>query len=213
MTTLLLIRHGESQANHQRIFAGHLDADLHENGLRQAKETAKFIAQNYQVDKIYASDLKRAYKTAQALADVLDMDITPDKNLREINAAQWDGKPFDELLVTYKESYTMWRTHIGFAAADGGESVRQLADRIMAALTRIAQENEGKTVAVATHATPIRAMQSLVQTGGLEEMENIPWASNASVTVLQYEQDTWKLIAASLDEHLQAIKTELPRGV
>ena len=213
MTTLLLIRHGESVANHQRIFAGHLDVDLYENGLRQAKETAKFIAENYKVDKIYASDLQRAFKTARALGDMLGLEVHPDKDLREINAVQWDGHTFDDLLITYKESYTLWRTHIGFAACDGGESTRQLADRIMAALTRIAQENAGKTVAVATHATPIRAMQSLVQTGGLEQMENIPWASNASVTVLQYDEGNWKLIAASLDEHLQHIKTELPKSL
>ncbi len=213
MTTLLLIRHGESVANHRRIFAGHLDADLHENGLRQAQATAEFIAENYKVDKIYASDLKRAFKTAQALGNVLNLEVIPNKNLREIFAGEWDGKSFERLLVDYKESYTMWRTHIGFAVADGGESVRQLADRILTALTEIARENEGKTVAIATHATPIRAMQSLLQTGGLSEMENIPWASNASVTVLQYDKGNWKLLAASLDAHLQAIKTDLPANV
>lgn len=213
MTTLLLIRHGESQANHQRIFAGHLDADLHENGLLQAGATARYIADNYKVDKIYASDLKRAYKTAQALAQVLDMEVIADKNLREIAAGEWDGKTFEELLTVYKESYTMWRTHIGFAVADGGESVRQLADRIMAALTQIAEENDGKTVAIATHATPIRAMQSLLRTGGLAEMENIPWPTNASVTVLRYDQGNWELIAASLDAHLEKIKTGLPANV
>ena len=213
MTTLLLIRHGESQANHQRIFAGHLDVDLYENGFRQAEATAKFIAENYKVDKIYASDLKRAFNTAQALADVLNMPITADRNLREINAPQWDGHTFDDLFVTYKESFTQWRTHIGFAACDGGESTRQLADRIMTALTKIAQENDGSTVAIATHATPIRAMQSLLQTGGLEEMENIPWASNASVTVLQYDRGVWKLVAASVDDHLQEMRTTLPGKV
>lgn len=207
MTTLLLIRHGESIANHERFFAGHFDADLHENGLLQAKETAKFIAENYKVDKIYASDLKRAFKTAKALADLLDMDIIPDKNLREINAGKWDGRKFEDLLEEYKESYILWRTHIGFAACDGGESVRQLADRAMAVFTKIAEENDGKTVAVATHATPIRAMQSLLQTGTLEQMENIPWPTNASVTVLRYDRGKWQLVAASLDDHLEGIKT------
>lgn len=213
MTTLLLIRHGESVANHERFFAGQFDADLHENGLLQARETAKFITKNYQVDKIYASDLKRAFKTAKALADLLDMDIIPNRNLREINAGKWDGKFFDELLVTYKESYTLWRTHIGFAACDGGESVRQLGKRIMDALTQIAKENDGKTVAIATHATPIRAMQSLVQTGGLEEMENIPWPTNASVTVLRYSENNWELVMASEDAHLNEIKTKMSASV
>ena len=60
MTKLVIIRHGHSIANMVRSFAGHTDADLSPVGEEQVKKTAQYIAENYNVDKIYASDLKRA---------------------------------------------------------------------------------------------------------------------------------------------------------
>jgi broad specificity phosphatase PhoE len=68
-------------------------------------------------------------------------------------------------------------------------------------------------VAIATHATPIRVAQSIIQTGGLDEMENIPWVSNASVTVFEYEKGTWRIRLISEDGHLSEIKTKLPKNV
>ncbi len=213
MTTLILIRHGESEANRQEIFAGHIDPDLQNKGLMQAKLTAKYIVGNYKVDEIYASDLKRAYKTAMRLAQILDIKVIKDKNLREINAGKWEGMKFDELRVAYPEEYNVWLNHIGRAECVGGESVKQLGERIMGALTKIAEENEGKTIAIATHATSIRAAQSIIKSGTVEEMENIPWVSNASVTVFEYNNTEWKVIAESKDEHLAELKTELPSNV
>ena len=63
MTTLLLIRHGQSEANKLGVFAGHFDAPLLPLGIEQAKKTAAYIAENYKVDKVYASDLKRDVHT------------------------------------------------------------------------------------------------------------------------------------------------------
>ena len=52
MTTLILIRHGESEANRNNVFAGHINPDLQNKGLKQAERTAKYITENYKVDKI-----------------------------------------------------------------------------------------------------------------------------------------------------------------
>ncbi len=213
MTTLILIRHGESMANRQGVFAGQIDPDLQSKGIKQAELTGKYIIDNYKVDRIYSSDLQRAYKTAMCLAEMLDMEVVQDKNLREINAGKWEGMKFDELSVVYPEEYNIWLNHIGRAECVGGETVKQLGDRIMSALTKIAQENDGKTIAIATHATPIRVAQSIIESGTTEEMENIPWVSNASVTVFEYNNNVWKIIATSKDEHLAELKTELPSNV
>lgn len=213
MTTLILIRHGESVANRQDIFSGQIDIDLQNKGLEQAKLTGKYVAENYKVDKIYSSDLKRAYKTAVCLAQILDMEIIKDKNLREIDAGKWEGIKYDKLRAEYPKEFDMWVNHIGRAKCIGGESVSQLAERTMGVLTKIAQENEGKTVAIATHSTPIRAAQSIIESGTIEEMENIPWVSNASLTILEYENNKWKIVAVSKDEHLAELKTELPPNI
>ena len=210
MTTLILVRHGESEANRQGIFAGQINPDLQNKGLKQAELTAKYIADNYKVDKIYSSDLQRAYKTALCIADILNLEVIPEQNLREINGGNWEGVKFDDLVYEYADEYSMWLNHIGHSGCVGGETVKQLGDRIMNALTRIAQDNEEKTIVIATHGTPIRAAQSIIRSGTLDEMENIPWVSNASVTIFEYNNNIWKEVVTSEDTHLAQLKTVLP---
>lgn len=212
MTTLLLIRHGESQTNRQGVYAGQINPDLEEKGVKQAQLTAKFVAENYKVDKIYSSDLKRAYRTALCLGEETGMEVTAQENLREIHGGEWEGMKFVDLVAQYGEVYDTWINHVSKAVCPGGESVKQLGERIIAALTEIAEANDGKTVAIATHGTPIRAMQSFVRFGTFDEMDNIPWVSNASVSVFEYENGKWAETASSLDEHLAELRTTLPKN-
>ncbi|MBO5454246.1 MAG: histidine phosphatase family protein [Clostridia bacterium] len=213
MTTLLLVRHGQSVANLETRFVGHIDADLTDTGMLQAKETAKFIAENYKVSKVYASDLKRAYKTGKAVSDLLGVEIIGNKNLREIYAGNWEGNKFDDLAVIYKEQYGLWLSDIGKAAPENGETVKELGDRIYAELNEIATQNDGKTIVIATHATPVRVMQSLVQTGSLDGMKNIPWVSNASVTELFFDNGLFHFGKISQDNHLGDLKTYFAKNV
>lgn len=207
MTKLLLIRHGQSVANFELKFVGHKDADLTDTGLKQAQKTAEFVKSKYVIDKVYASDLKRAYKTGKAISDLLNVEIISNKNLREIYAGDWEGNRFNDLIKMYEAEYSIWLNDIGFAHPNNGESVRELGERIYNELTKIAENNNGKTVVVATHATPIRVMQSLVQTNGLTEMKNISWVSNASVSELFFEDGLWHFGKISQDEHLLEFKT------
>lgn len=212
-TTLLLIRHGESKANEQGLYAGHGDFELSEKGHRQAKLTAEFIVSHYSVDGIFSSDLSRAYQTAQPIAQTLGMEVVKESGLREIYAGQWEGYPFDRLIFDFQEDYAMWLSDIGNAVCTGGESVRELSCRVMETLERIAQENQGKTLVISTHATPVRVAQCTAQGKALGELNEIAWASNASVTELIYHDGNWSLGKASMDEHLVGLKTALPKNV
>ena len=213
MTTVILIRHGESEANREDIFAGHLNVDLMPKGVEQAQKTAQYIVENYTVDKIYASDLKRAYKTGKTLADKLGMEIIADKRFREIDAGEWDGIKFNELGDKYAEDFRIWHDDIANAKCTGGESVEDLRKRVFGAATEVAENNDGKTVVIATHATPIRVMQTYVQMGSLEKMNDIPWVSNASVSVFEYDNGKWTCKAVSMDKHLGDLVTVLPSNV
>ena len=211
-TTTLLIRHGQSEANLAGVFGGQIDPDLIENGMRQAEITAKFIEENYKVDAIYASDLTRAYKTGACLAARLGLPIQKEKDFREIFGGEWENKQFSDLPALYPADFAVWKENIGKARCTGGEAVEELGARVFSALSKIERENRGKTVAIATHATPIRALLSIVETGSTAKMQEIPWVSNASVTVLEYDGE-WHVAAASLDEHLKDLRTDLPKTV
>ena len=213
MTTVLMVRHGESEANRNNIFAGNFDADLQGRGLKQAEKTAEFVAESYKIDKIYASDLKRAFKTGQAIGARLGITVIPDRRLREICAGKWEGVRFDDIDVKYPEDYAVWRTDIGNARCTGGESTRELGARILAALTDIAEQNEGKTILIATHATPIRVMQTYCTYGDYARMQEIKWVSNASVSEFFYENGKFVCGKMSQDSHLDELRTVLAANV
>ena len=212
MTKLLLIRHGESEANNKGFFAGQYDAPLMPKGNEQAEKTAKYIVERYAPTKIYASDLKRAYCTAVPISKLIGVDIITNQGIREIYAGKWQQMSFDELEKKFSDEYTVWLNDIGNACCNGGESVKELCERVMTTLTAIAEENHGETIAVATHATPIRAAQAIIQYGDVKYMKNVPWVSNGSVTVIEYNGD-WKCLSASEDDHLGANKTIFPANV
>lgn len=213
MTKILMVRHGQSEANNLDIFAGNYDIELTELGHKQAQCTAKFIAENYKVDKVYASDLKRAFKTAEYIADEFGLQVITEKNFREISAGKWEAVKFDDIEEKYAEDWHIWRNDIGNSRCTEGESVKELAKRVCSTLEKVAIENEGKTIVVGTHATPVRAAQCVFGGFSLDEMQSIPWASNASVTELVYKNGEITVVKASVDGHLTGLKSQLPANV
>lgn len=206
-TKLIMVRHGESEANRQGIFAGHTDIDLVDNGIKQAELTAKYIAANYKVDKIYSSDLLRAYRTAECISKETGIEIIKESKLREIFAGEWEGKEISKLIDLFPDDFSVWNNDIGKTICTGGESVEELGKRIVTALTQIAEENIGKTVVIATHATPVRVTEALLRAGSLGCMRDIPFVSNASVTELVYSDGSFAFTKIGYDAHLSNLKT------
>ncbi len=200
-------------ANLEGVFAGNYDAPLTELGYNQAKRTAEFIAENYKVDKVYASDLIRAFETGKCVADKLGLDVIPEPNLREIRAGKWEGILFDKIVSDFPKEYAKWMDDAGNSGCPGGETVKELGERVLGALNSIAKENESKTVVLATHATPVRVSQTLIGYGNLDAMKDVPWVSNASVTEISYDDGEWKLVKIGQDNHLSDLKTNLPANV
>jgi probable phosphoglycerate mutase len=212
MTRFLMIRHGYSVANLEKRFAGHSDFPLTDIGKKQAERCAEALKQVH-IDAIYASDLSRAFETAIPVAEAHSLTVIPHKGLREIYAGVWEGREFSELDEKYPESYGIWKTDLGHAHPDGGESVAQLYSRILATLGDIAEDNEGKTICIATHATPIRSVCTAAMGLGAEDMSRIGWTANASISLFEYENGRFTAVYTSNTDHLGDITTKLPTNV
>ena len=202
MTTLLLVRHGESMANQTGMFIGQTDSPLSELGIAQAKKNAEYIVNTYDVHRVYASDLKRAFCTGKAIADRLGLEVIPEKDLRELHVGIWEMTSFKENYDNGVQFFLDWETNLGRVVCPGGESIEYLQKRASEALIRIAEENEGKTVVVAVHATLIRAVQCLFEGKTLDQMNEVPWVSNASITTLNYEDGKMTVVSAGCSAHL-----------
>lgn len=212
MTTLLIIRHGQSVSNIQGVFTGNLDLALTEQGLQQAQITSDYIVENFKVDAVYSSDLCRARDTGKAVADRLGLEVQTDRRLREIYAGRWEGRSFNDLTDNFS-NYMVFRTDIGNCVTDGGETVAQLSARVLEAFYDIAKANEGKTVVIATHATPIRALQCHCEGKTLAQMKDVPWVTNASVSTILFKNGKFSLKERCHDEHLGAIVSRFPSNV
>ncbi len=215
MTRIVFVRHGESTGNEVRRFYGHFDGGLTELGKKQADATGEYL-KSYKFDKAYASDLKRAYETGLRIAAYHDgLEVVPDKNLREIYAGVWENMLFDEIAEVYKEEYLVWKHDIWNARPVGGESVQELTERIRDEVWKIAQENDGKTVLLALHATPIRTLSCEWHGIPYEKMAEIYWVKNASVSVVDYDVESHKtsLVLFGEASFMGDMTTSLPKNV
>lgn len=212
MTNFIIIRHGESVANKDDVCIGHTDFDLSEKGRIQAQLTAEYIIKNFKVDKIYSSDLKRAYNTAKAVADRLGISIIPNENLREMYFGEWENRKISDLIEN-EEEFKLWKKDIGKTKSPGGETVRDMYDRVIAEVEKIAKENDGKTVLIATHATPIRAIQCAWEGKTIDGMKDVPWVANASVSTGVYEDGRFSIQEFSHDSHMGELVTRLSKEI
>ncbi len=213
MTKLYFIRHGESVSNLVTQFAGSLDMPLTERGRAQAAATADFLC-DVPISAVYASDLSRALDTGCAIAQAKNIPLYATERLREIFAGDWEGRQYSLLEEEFPDSYGVWRTQIGLARCPHGESVAQLQDRIRACIEDIVHKHPDEIIAIATHATPIRVMECLWTSTPLERMHTIPWVSNASVTIAEYDENgVGRLLNRDLHAHLGALHTVLAKNV
>lgn len=203
-TVFYFIRHGESLANQQLRLCGHADWDLTDLGREQARRTAQLF-RDIPVDAVLSSDLLRALHTAQAVADLKGLPVQTDPGFREIFVGPWEGQLEADVIAREPEVLAAWRRELKHVP--GGESIRELYDRVRAALDRAAALYEGKSVVVATHATPIRLLTCVFSGRPLEEAAHIQPVSNASVTKIVWDGTGYHLEDTAGDSHLGNLAT------
>ena len=212
MTTLIFVRHGQSESNLKQIFTGQSNVPLTPLGERQAQNTAHFLNER-NIDVIYSSDLLRSMQTAIPTARMKKLDIIPDEGLREIFAGDWEGRSYESLASEDAEAFERWRIDCGNSCPTGGESVKSLARRIYNEVERILKKERGKCVAIFTHATPIRLMRAKWEGIDIDDLSNLPFCGNASVSVVDYDDDgSFTVRLCCYDEHQGKDATTLPRG-
>ena len=211
MKTILLVRHGQSETNVQKVFTGQLDAPLTPMGIEQAQRMARYVSQ-YPVEKVYASSLQRAVDTAAPICRLLNCPLEVSADFWEINAGAWQGLSFEQVAQRYPDSYALWRESFGKAQPNGGESVAQVYERAVRAFLYIVENTPETCVCIVTHAIPIRMIQSFIHYGSVESAAQMPWVPNASVTVYDYD-GTYHLRQQGISDFLEEMQTNLPKTI
>lgn len=183
-TTFYLVRHGESEANAARRFAGQSDSPLTERGRRQAEAVARELAK-VRFDKVVSSDLSRTRDTAEVIARSQGVPVEIVPELREIDVGDRTGKAFDETA-----GLPEWRDD-AFVAWPGGETLDQVLARAKGAIDRLARENPGKTICVVGHGGINRILLSDFL-GILPRLDRSP-ATNTNISVVVTDGTTHKV--------------------
>ena len=159
-TTLLLARHGETDWNREGRFQGHADPPLNERGREQARLLAELLADE-PLEAVYTSDLRRAYETAQVVAEAKRLEVIVDPRLRERDVGHWSGLTRAEIEERFPDELRLW--HEGTVAC--GESHEALSGRVVEAARRIAAAHPAGRVLVVTHGGALRMLRHAAGAG------------------------------------------------
>jgi len=178
VTTLLLVRHGETDWNRDGRWQGLSDTRLNDRGREQARELA---AQLDGVDVLYSSDLARARETAEIVAERLGLEVQVDERLRERGFGEWEGLNADEIEQRFADAHRLWKAGEG-PGAENAEPFDAFAARIHGFVDEVLEEHQGKSVLVVSHGGSIRVIHALAT--GLDYVRDhrlIPGVPNCAV--------------------------------
>ncbi len=184
LTTLYLIRHGETEGSEGKRYKGTIDVPLSERGIRQMEEASKYIVElsrnksNFPLphdnspaspfskggqrgifkggmggllDAVYCSDLSRAVRGAEIIAEPFRSSPVKIKELRERNFGEWEGMSFDEIKEKYPEDFRAWVKNPLRFSPTGGENTLEVKERCMSAIDRIVSDHNGRDIAIVAH--------------------------------------------------------------
>jgi ribonuclease H / adenosylcobalamin/alpha-ribazole phosphatase len=187
-TTLILVRHGVTDHTTRKVFSGGLASSnppLNEEGRAQVRATAEWLSpMREQIDALVASPVRRTHESAEILGEILGHEVEFEKGIAEMEFGTWDGLTFADVQEQFPDELSTWLGNLEHAPG-GGESVRSVAERVLAGRDRIVEAYAGKTVLVVSHVTPIKTIVADALGAPLEALFRME-LSPASVTVVSY---------------------------
>ncbi len=157
MSRLLLVRHGITEFNSTRRFAGYSDVEMSTDGYRQVERLRDRLA-NEKIDAIYSSDLKRALVTAEVISSGHKVDIVTCPELREMNYGNAEGLTFEEISRLYPEVAELITNFSLRLKFPGGESFEGFIERTIKFLNRLEKHAPSETILIVSHSGPLRVL-------------------------------------------------------
>lgn len=153
MKTILLVRHAETAMAGR--FCGHTDPDLNCIGEMQLARIAARVVR-HGIDRIIASDLRRALRTAQAIGQEIGIEPELRPRLREIHFGLWEGLSWNEIIEEYPNEAQTWVAEFPTRSAPDGELYIAFCERIDAELNSLLNTSDEGATAIVTHRGPMQ---------------------------------------------------------
>ena len=147
MAELVLVRHGQTLWNMDKIYRGRSDVGLDDVGIKQAELLGKYFS-NHGLEAIFSSPLKRALDTANIIARYQRIDVQIDENLVDFNYGEWQCLPEREVKRLYPALLNEWHNNPHKVRMPGGESLEDVRKRVIEVINDILANYQGSVVLV-----------------------------------------------------------------
>lgn len=196
---LIIVRHGQTDANVKDILVGQHGPGLNKKGQEQARKIAQRLKKE-KIDLVYSSDQLRTRETSQIILKYhpkVKLHLVP--QLRDRNFGKFNNRKEEELLKAIKENHTNWED----CCDECGETFKEVQMRVVGFYKRVVEKNEGKTVLLVFHGDPIASLVVyLLGKSIYEERKYSP--RNGAITIFNIEGNKCKIELLESVSHLKS---------
>jgi broad specificity phosphatase PhoE len=147
MAKFILVRHGETLWNVEKIYRGRMDVNLDEVGIKQAELLGKYLS-NWELEAIYASPLRRALDTANIIARYQKVGVHVAEGLIDFDYGEWQSLPEQEAKRLYSTLHSEWHDNPHKVKMPGGESLEDVRRRAIEVVNDVLSKYQGSVVLV-----------------------------------------------------------------
>jgi broad specificity phosphatase PhoE len=199
VSTVLLLRHGETALNRSGALRGLIDVPLSEHGRREARLLAARVAAEYRLSALWASTLLRARATAEEVARVTGLGVQIDARFNDVNYGGWAGRTWEELSPEEQAEFRRWRKHPELPLP-GAEDPADVQRRALAGLAAHGDAGEG-CIAIAAHDAVLQLLLCGVLNIDLASYRGIA-QHTATLNELQRTAHGWRVRLLNSTYHL-----------
>jgi len=206
-TYLYLIRHGATPPNEQRPYilqGSGIDLSLSPSGQRQASEVAQFLS-SFPLDHIYCSSMIRARETAAAIAQPHGIELKPLTSIVECSVGRWEGLDWESIKLRDSEAYRLFIENPAENPYLGGESYRDVLNRVLPVFQDLLEQHRGQSIAVVAHNVVNRVFLAALLGIELRRAKELR-QQNACVNLIARDAHTTSVVTMNSIFHL----TEAP---
>ena len=207
VTTILLVRHGQTRSNVTGFYMGWSNEDLNDVGYTQARKLSARLA-GLPLASVYTSPLKRAYTTASLIAEPHGIEVKPLEDLIEIKLGDWEGLHESEIARRWPELWQQSQIDPSGMAMPNGESFSQVAERAVRAFEAVLAANQGKRAVIVTHDIVVRILAAHVM-GVTYSIYRRLEVNNASLSVVRIAAGSRQLITLNDTSHFEALPAKM----
>jgi len=203
VTTILLVRHGQTAWNREERFRGQVDLPLDDWGLKQAEAVGGRVASGWQPSAVYASSLQRTLQTAAAIARACGLRATIHDGLLDIDYGMFAGLTPGEAATQYPDLARAWQRAPHTVHFPEGESLADVRTRAESALTEIIANHADQTIVLVTHVVVCRLL--LCSVLGLDSSHFWQFRpATASLNVFEISEESSRILSVNDTCHLMA---------